>query len=108
QTVLARLPPGHHATERGQDVDSHAAEHARDLGAPYIYAAPGTRHSRHIRDRGLIIIVVLQVNADDLVAFLFRRLEVRDVALFFQNAGDLRLQVGSGNIYFLVPRANRV
>src|SRR5438477_12617099 len=42
------------------------------------------------------------------MAFLFRRLEVRDIAFLFQNAGNLRLQVGSGNIYLLVPRADRI
>src|SRR6266436_5404961 len=63
KSLLARLPSGHHAARRGQDVDSHATQHARNLRAPHIHPAPGTRYARHIRNRGLIIIVVLQVNA---------------------------------------------
>src|SRR5438067_2270978 len=73
-----------------------------------VHAATGTRDALHVRNSGIVVVVILQVNADDLVAFVFRRLEVRDVALFFQNAGNLQLQLGSGNIYFLVPGADRV
>src|SRR5208337_134736 len=53
-------------------------------------------------------VAVLQIHAQDLVALFFRRLEVRDIALFLQNAGNLRLQLGNWNIHFLVPRADRV
>src|SRR5262249_51752975 len=47
-------------------------------------------------------------NSQDLVAVLFRRLEVRDVALLFQDAGNLQLQLGSRYIHFLVARLNGV
>ena len=39
---------------------------------------------------------------------LFRPLEVRDVSLLFEDAGDLQLQLGSGNIHLLVARLNRI
>jgi hypothetical protein len=38
------------------------------------------------------------------VTFLLGGLEVRDVALFLQNAGNLQLQPGGWNIHLLVPR----
>src|SRR6266567_3580406 len=108
EALLARLPSGHYAARRGQDVDTQASEHARNFGAANVYPAPGTRDPRHIRDRRLIITCVFQVDADDLVAFLFGSLEVRDIALLFEDAGNLHFQVGSGNIHLLVPRTNRV
>src|ERR1039458_10374599 len=108
QALPARLASRHHALWRGQDVDSHPAEHARNLGAAHIDAAARTRHPRQVRNHRLVVVAVLQIHAQDLVALFFRRLEVRDIALFFQDAGNLRLQLGGWNIHFLVPRADRV
>src|SRR5208283_783662 len=108
QAFAARLASGHHAFGRGQDVDTHAAEHARNLGAAHVDAAAGTRYPRQVGDHGFIIVAVLQIYAQDLVALFFRRLEVRDIALFFEDAGYLRLQLGSWYIDFLVPGANRI
>jgi hypothetical protein len=42
------------------------------------------------------------------VALFFGRLEVGDVAFFFQDAGNLRLELGGGDIDFLVPRVQRI
>src|SRR5437764_1516872 len=106
--LLAGLTAGHNSAWGGQNVDSHAAEYAWNLSAADVHAAAGTRHALHVRNSGIVVVVILQVNADDFVAFVFRRLEVRDVALFFQNAGNLQLQLGSGDVYLLVPRADRV
>src|SRR3954470_20498273 len=106
--LLARLASGHNSTRRGQNVDSQPAQHTWDLGTADIHPASRPRHAFHVRNRGIIIVVVLQINANHLVAFVLGWLEVRDVALFFQNAGNLQLQLGSGDIYFLVPRADRI
>ncbi len=42
------------------------------------------------------------------MALFFRRLEVRDIALFLQDAGNLRLQLGNWYVHLLVPCADRV
>src|SRR5580698_5519212 len=108
QALTARLASRHYALRRGQDVDAHPAQDSRNLGTAHIHAAAWTRYARQIGDDRFIVVAVLQIHAQDLVALFFRRLEVRDIALFFQNAGNLVLQLGSWYIHFLVPRANRV
>src|SRR5215472_16486615 len=105
---FAGLATGHHASRRGQNVDAQSPEHARNLRPPHVNPAAGAGNALHFRDRGFIVAAVLQIDAHDLVSVLFRCLEVRDVALFLQNAGNLQLQLGSGNIYLLVTRINRI
>src|SRR5206468_3723679 len=58
--------------------------------------------------RRLVVVAVLQIDPQDLMAVVFGGLKVGDVALFLQNTGNLQLQLGSGNIHFLVPGADRI
>src|SRR5580704_10895498 len=67
-TCFARLAARHHAARRGEDVDTHASQHARNLAAAHIDAAAGTRHPFDLGDRCLVISAVLQINPDDLMA----------------------------------------
>src|SRR5215469_8018992 len=108
QAFLARLSAGHHALRGGENIDTEPAQNARDLGAPHVNTAPGPRDTLHVRNGGFVVRAVLEVHTNDLVSLFFRRLVVRDVAFFFQNTGDLELQLRSGNIYLLVPRVNRI
>src|SRR5690348_7130127 len=108
QAFLARLASGHNPAGGGQDVDAHTAEYARNLAAPHVHPAPRLRHARQVGDGGFITVAVLQINPQNLVALLLHRLEVGDVALFLENAGDLQLQLGGGHVHFLVPRADGV
>src|SRR5512146_2136820 len=101
---LARLAPGHDAARSGQDVDAHAAQHARNLAAPHVHPATGLGNPRQIGDGGFVVVAVLQINPQHLVAFLLHRFEVGDIALFLENAGNLQLQLGGGHIHFLVAR----
>src|SRR5215469_18065948 len=105
---FAGLATGHHASRRGQNVDAQPPEHARNVRPPHVNPAAGAGNALHFRDRGFIVAAVLQIDAHDLVSVFFRCLEVGDVALFLQNAGNLHLQLGSGNIYLLVTRINRI
>src|SRR6185437_8111739 len=107
-TSLTRRASRHDSAGRSENIDPETAEHAWNLVAANIHAATGAGNTRHIRNRGFVVVVVLQVDTNDLVAFFFRRLVVRDVTLFLQDAGNLQLQVGSGYIHLLVPRADRV
>src|SRR5215467_16021166 len=73
-----------------------------------VHPASGTGDALHLGDSRGMIRTVLQVNAQDLAALFFRRLEIGDVAFFFQNARDLLLQPRSVNIELLVTRVNGI
>src|SRR5512138_1071934 len=105
---LARLLAGHHAPRGGEDVDPQPAQDARNLGAAHVHPATRARHARQVGDGRLVTRAVLQVDAQQLVAALFRRFEVGDVALLFQDSGNLQLQLRSRDIHFLVPGADGV
>src|SRR6185437_5223644 len=105
---LARLSPGHDSLRSSENVDPQPAQHARNFIAPHIHAATGARNPLDIRDGGLVVVAILQIDAHNFVAFFFSGLEIGDKALFLQNAGDLQLQPRSRDIHFLVPRINRV
>src|SRR5262245_14258754 len=105
---FACLAAGHHSLGSGENVDAQPAQDARDFVVPHVHAAAGTRNALQIGNGGGIVRPVLQINAQDLAAFLFRRLEIGDVAFFFQNACDLLLQPRSGNIKLLVTRVDRI
>src|SRR5579872_5091267 len=100
---FACLTAGHHAPRRGQDVDSHSAQHAWNLAAPHIHAAARARHTLRLRDRRLVLGAIFTVHTDDLVALFFRCFVFGDIAFLFQNAGNLQLQARSRNIHLLVP-----
>src|ERR1039457_1907635 len=100
---LARLAPGHYASGRGQDADPQTAENTRNLGVSDIHAATRTRNPLQVRNRRRVVGAVLQVHPQNLAAFFFGRFEVRDVALFLQDAGHLDLKLGMRNVHLLVP-----
>src|SRR5438270_520790 len=104
----ASLAAGHDALRGGEDVDPQSAEDARDLVAANVHAAARARDARQLRHGRFVVRAVLQIHADDLAAFLFRGLEVRDVALLFEDAGDLDLQLRGGYVYLLLLCLDRV
>src|SRR5258706_1026489 len=104
----AGLTAGHDALRGGEDVDPQAAEDARDLVASDIDAATRARDARQLRHGRFVVRAVLQIHADDLAAFLFRGLEVRDVALLLEDAGDLELQFRGRYVYLLLLCLDRV
>src|ERR1035441_1195122 len=79
EVLLVRVPPGHDAARGGKDVDSHAAQHARDIGLADVYPATGTRDAFDRRDHRRIAGTVLQVDLDSALGAFFRHLEVGDV-----------------------------
>src|ERR1700722_18708180 len=100
-TFAACLAAGHDALRRGHDRDAQATLNALDLVAADVDAAAGTRDARQVAD-GRFSAAILQVHAEDELAFLFLCLVVGDVSLFFQNAGDLGLQLRGRNIQLLM------
>src|SRR5579859_3379670 len=106
--LLARLAPGHHAFGRGEDVDAQPAQHARNLVAAHVDAASRPRDAVQVGDRALVVAAVFQVHAQNLVSLFLHRLEAGDVALFLEDAGQLQLQLGGGNIQFGVTGVDRI
>src|SRR5579883_2146 len=106
--LLVRVAPGHDAARRGQNVDTEPAQHARNLGLPDIDAATRPRDALDGRNHRRVVVAILQINLDGFLGPFFGDLEVGDVAFFFQNARDFRLELGSGHIHLGVPGLDRV
>src|SRR6266705_850216 len=106
--LAPRLAPGHHPFGRGENVDSHATQYARDLVAPHVDPPSGTRDALQPRHHRRVVIAILQVKPQDLAAVFLSGLEVRNVSFFLQNAGNLQFQLGSGDVHFLVPGVYRI
>src|ERR1700730_5050094 len=107
-TLLARLPSGHYPAGCGQNINAQPTQDARDLTAPHINPATRPGDTLDVGDRGFVVVAIFQIDAQDLLPFLLRSFEVGDVPFLFEDACNLQLQLGSGNIHFLVPGANRV
>src|SRR6476646_4600602 len=108
QALLARLAPCHYAFGRGEDVDPQPAEHAWNVVPSHVHAAAGPRNALQVGDGRVVVLPVLQINAQDLSAFFFCRLEIGDIAFFFQDARNFQLQLGSRHIKLLVTCMDRV
>src|SRR5580700_4436994 len=108
QMLFVRIPARHHASRRCQDVDSHPAQHARNIRLADVDAASGPRNALNGGDHRLVACAVLQVNLDSLLDAFFGHLEVGDVALFFQDARDFGLQLGSRHVHLRVAGLDRV
>src|SRR6267143_1301119 len=104
----ARLSSRHHAPRRGKDVDPHASKHAGNLCAAHIDAASRPRYPLGLRNGSLIVSAILQVKPDHLMTIFLSRFEVGDEPLFLQDAGNLQLQPGGRDIYFLMPGVERI
>src|SRR3984893_5381589 len=61
------VAPGHHAARRRQDVDTHAAQHAWNVGLADIHPAARPRDTLDGRDHRRIIVGVFQIDLDRLL-----------------------------------------
>src|SRR5579875_321550 len=89
--LAARLATRHHTARGGEDVDSESTLDAADLVAADVNAAARTRNARQITNGGFVVGPVLEINAQYRVPVFLSGLVVRDVALFLEDAGNLRL-----------------
>src|ERR1035441_2776077 len=105
---LVRVAPGHDAARSGQDVDSHASEHARDIGLADVHAAPRPRHALDLGAHRRVAGTVLKVNLDGLLRALFGHFEVGNIAFFLENARDFRFQLGGRHVHLGVAGLDRV
>src|SRR6266568_9263506 len=98
---LARgRPSGHDSARGGEDVDAEAAVHAGDLVLAAVDPAARAAHPLQVGDHPLHPRPVLEEDGVHalLSAGFSEGLEVRDVALFLESAGDLDLQLGGGHV----------
>src|SRR4051812_8081999 len=106
-TFAARLAARHNALRRCHDGYTESALDTLDFVTADVNTAAGTRDPRQISN-GRFASAVLQVHAENHLAILFLCLEVRNIALFLENAGNLGLQLRSRNIQLLMTRPDRV
>src|ERR1035438_5996437 len=88
EVFLVRVAAGHDPTRSGQDVDSHTAQHAGNIGLADIDTAPGPRHALDRGDDRRVAGTVFEINLDGSLRAFFGHLEVGDIAFFFENARD--------------------
>src|SRR5712692_7724998 len=106
--LLVGVPPRHHAARRSQNVDPHAAEDARNLPLADVHSPPRPRHPLDPRNDRLIVVAVLEIDLDSALALFVGHLEIRDVPFLFQDAGNLRLQLGCRHVDFGMARLDGV
>src|SRR6185503_12791676 len=83
----AHQPPGGR-----NDIDAVAAEHLRNLTRSDVHAPPGRRNALEVRNRRRTARVVAEENSNRTLETFALDDEVVDVALFFQDAGDLKFE----------------
>jgi hypothetical protein len=91
----ARVTVGHHALRRGEDRHAQPIADARDLVALDVPAQSRLRDARQLADHRLVL-VVLQVDAQDAVLLVVQQLEVVDVVVLLEKPRDLDLQLLTG------------
>src|SRR4051794_26308538 len=119
--ALCGGPRRDQAVGRGQDRRAHPSEDPREAVLAGVDAAAGFRDALQIRDHPLAIPAELEVDHERVVRavlllVLLALVElfgaddpvVPDVALFLEQAGDLRLQARAWDVHALVERAVRV
>src|SRR3989454_1928954 len=96
--LLGGGPAGHEAAGGGEDVDAQAAVDPGDAVLAAVDAAAGAAHPLHVGDHPLHARAVLQVDAQHALLAVLVDLEVGDVALVLEDASDLDLQLGRGDV----------
>src|SRR6185503_1601685 len=105
---LGGLTAGHDPARGGQDVDAEPAVDARDLALAAVDAAAGLAHALQVGDHALPAGAVAEEDAQSALPAVVDQPEVRDVALVLQDAGDLGLQLGRGDVDLDQPRPHPV
>src|SRR6266511_2585369 len=88
---------GDETVRGGQDRGAHAAKHARQAVLARIDAAAGLGHALEVGDHALAAAAVLQLDDEVVERLAALDVEVLDVALFLEQAGNLDLELGRGH-----------
>src|ERR1700746_2528744 len=106
---LARGAPAHQTLRSRNNTDAQSADHRLDVKTSDVAASSWTRNALDAGNHAAAIRRVLQKYAQGLVALVFvHHLEGRDIALFFQDAGQFALQTRSRHVNTLVLGSHRV
>jgi hypothetical protein len=107
-TFAAGLTACHDALGGSHDGDAQTTLNTADLVAAKVNSAAGTGHALQIANDSFIVWAILEIDADDLHAVLFGRLVVRDITLLLEDAGNLALELGGGDVELLVTSTDGV
>src|SRR5437016_3719548 len=107
-SFLFRGARGDQAGRSRQDRHAHPAEHARQAVLAGIDTAAGLGHPLEIGDDPLAAPAVLQLDDQGIEALAFLDMEVRDVALLLEDAGDALLQARGRHLGRLVQGFVRI
>src|SRR4051812_732741 len=92
-------PVGHDATARGEDGDAEAIHGGRDFFGADVLAEAGLRNALESRDRVHLVLVVLQGDADRVVALLVLHHPVAlDEAFGLEDFSEVDLELGRGDV----------
>src|SRR4029079_8584307 len=103
-SFLFRGARGDQAGRRGQNRHTHSAEHARQAILARVDTAAGLRDPLEVGDDPLAAPAVLQLDDQGIEALALLHVEVRDVALLLEDAGDALLETGGRHLGMLVQR----
>src|SRR5436189_3092096 len=95
---------GDEPVRRRHDRDAHPAEHARQAILARVDTAAGLGHPLEVGDDPLAASAVLQLDDQGIEALALLHVEVRDVALLLEDAGDALLETGGRHLGVLVQR----
>src|SRR5271157_1124583 len=98
----------HHALGGGKDAHAEAAQNRGHPVALDVDAAAGSGDALDGRDHAPVVVPVSKHHSQCLLLRFLAHLEVVDVALFLENAGDLHLELGTGHLHALVTGVNAV
>src|SRR5204863_1199168 len=85
---------GDETVRGGQDRGAHPAEHARQAVLARVDAAAGLRDALQVGDHAFAAAPVLELHDEVVERLAALDVEVLDVALVLQQAGDLELELG--------------
>src|SRR6476469_6344658 len=103
-SFLFRGARGDQAGRRGQNRHTHSAEHARQAVLARVDTAAGLRDPLEVGDDPLAAPAILQLDDQGIEALALLHMEVRDVTLLLEDAGNALLQAGRGHLGVLVQR----
>src|SRR5437868_4949778 len=101
---LLRGATGDETGRRGQNGDSHPAQHARETVLPRVDPAARLRHALQAGDDPLAIAAELEIDDQGIEGFALLDVVVPDVALLLQEAGELHLHLRARHRRLLVER----